>query len=126
MQLIYYTIGKDVKYLDLLSLSIESLCKYGNYTGDILVIADSATQEAVKTLKDVTAIMPVAKVVKGYQASINKLKIYKYSAIHNYTKILYLDMDILIQQDIQPMFDKIEKIEPDHDRDLFNEVTEAV
>lgn len=110
MQLIYYTIGKDVKYLDLLSLSIESLRKYGNYTGDILVIADSATQEAVKTLKDVTSIMPVAKVVKGYQASINKLKIYNYPAIHNYTKILYLDMDILIQQDIQPMFDKIEKI----------------
>lgn len=110
MQLVYYNIGKDLKYLDLLSLSIESLRKFGNYTGDILVIADTVTCDAVKELKEVTAVMQVDKAVESYQAALNKLKIYKYQDISKYTKILYLDMDILVQHEVQPMFNRIDKI----------------
>lgn len=110
MQLIYYNIGKATKYLDLLSLSIESLRKFGGYTGDILVIADTVTFDGAKQLKEVTSVMRVAEAVESYQAALNKLKIYKYKNITNYTKILYLDMDILVQREVQPMFNKIDKI----------------
>ena len=38
MSLVYYTLGYNIKYLDLLELSIKSLKKF--YRGDIAVICD--------------------------------------------------------------------------------------
>jgi lipopolysaccharide biosynthesis glycosyltransferase len=105
--LIYYTVGGDIKYIEMLKYSIKSLRLFGKYTGDILIISDNVCIDKVKnTFKD-CQMLHLDVVSKGCEASVNKLKIYEYKNIQKYKKIIYLDLDILVQNDINIMFEYI-------------------
>lgn len=106
--LVYYTIGSDTKFIESLDLSIKSLRLFGKYNGDILIITDSICHEQVKEKFKDCNILNIDKECFHCESSINKLKIYTYEKIKNYNKIIYLDLDILVQNNIDTIFNCIE------------------
>lgn len=108
MNLIYYTVGGDIKHVDMLKYSIQSLRLFGKYKGDILIISDNICLDKVKEYFPDCKILHIKNESKHCEASINKLRIYKYEDISKYDKIIFLDLDILVQNDIADIFDSIQ------------------
>jgi len=106
MDLVYYTIGFNPKYLDLLYLSILSLRKY--YSQDLLVICDESIVTACsEKLKEFSNIMisPCEDSISAMDSSMKKLLIFDYD-IEKYEKILFIDSDILVDTDVNNFFEK--------------------
>jgi hypothetical protein len=93
--LIYFTIGNNKQYIQLLYLCLKSLQKVG-YTGDYLIITDSSFKEVIKNIKIDNQIYFLEINSKDLKSSAgNKLKIYEFDNINQYEKILYCDVDML-------------------------------
>jgi hypothetical protein len=105
--LVYYTIGSDVKFIECLDLSIKSLRLFGKYNGDILIITDNICHEQVKEKFKDCNILHIDSDCINCESSINKLKIYTYENIKKYNKIIYLDLDVLVQNNIDEIFNSI-------------------
>lgn len=106
MELVYYTIGFNHKYLDVLHLSIQSLRKKNQQ--DILVICDeSLVQQCVEKLKcfNNVVVSPCKDSISGMDSSMKKLLIFDYD-IEKYEKILFIDSDILVDVKLKDFFDK--------------------
>ena len=107
MELIYYTIGFDVKYLDLLYLSILSLRKHNST--DVMIICDeslvSECSEKLKNFKNIN-IVPCSNSISAMDSSMKKLLIFNYD-ISKYFKVLFVDSDILVDIDLKTFFSKI-------------------
>jgi hypothetical protein len=109
MNLAYYTLGFDIKYLDLLHLSIRSLRKY-NINLDVLIICDkSMLDQCVKTFKEFKNLKIVSSSdsLSAMNSSIKKLTIFNYNIL-NYKKVLFIDSDILVDINLDDIFKKFE------------------
>lgn len=104
MNLIYYSFGSDDRFRNLIDLSIESVRKYGKYTGDIAI--SECRRSYGKGICD------------PEESSINKLNINKLD-LSKYEKVLYLDSDVLVCGDVNPIFSKIKKISVGEERELM-------
>jgi len=105
--LIYYLIySEDKLYQDFLISSINTLIKKGNYRGDILFIIDDHNKDFILNIN-----IPNRKYIMYLNdikiLALNKFKIYQFEHINNYDNILYIDTDILINNDINPIFDNL-------------------
>jgi hypothetical protein len=108
MKLVYYTIGFNSQYLDLLHISIESL-RSKNDT-DILVICDeSLVDKCTEKLACFNNILiePCKDSISAMDASMKKLLIFNYN-ISQYNNIIYIDSDILVDLPILPILTKVE------------------
>lgn len=107
--LIYYTVYFDSGYVDLLELSINSIKEKSKINFDILIITDQTTRELIlkREFAQKTKLnFFITETPKdGWQASQNKLLIYDYKRINLYSKILFLDCDIICSSDISGIFD---------------------
>jgi lipopolysaccharide biosynthesis glycosyltransferase len=97
-------------YIKLLKLLITSISEKGNInkTTDILIITSPVFQPLIqKELEGFS--LPIQYYILNLQtlmeASCCKLKIFQYSEIDKYEKILYLDTDVLVNSDVNPLFD---------------------
>jgi hypothetical protein len=108
MNLVYYTVGSDIRYVDMLKYSIESLRTFGKYKDDILIISDDVCIRKVKQRFRDYKILHIQNPSIHCESSINKLRINSYIDIKNYNKIIFLDLDILIQNEIDIIFGYIE------------------
>lgn len=107
--LLYYTVGFDNKYINILELSIKSLRKNNNYQ-DILIICDEQfVNECKDALKEYNNIFihPVKNSESAQKASMNKLKLFEYDNIDKYNKILFIDSDIIIDVNINSIFNNM-------------------
>jgi len=105
--LVYYTIGFNAAYIDVLELSIKSLRKYG-YLGDIALICDEGMLHQCKMiLGDTILYYTCANSKTPEQASMNKLRIFELPTIEDYDRILFLDSDILVHMNVNSIFEKI-------------------
>jgi lipopolysaccharide biosynthesis glycosyltransferase len=98
-KLLYYSVF-GVDYTMLLELSLKSLIHTKqNKIFDVLFITDVYTLKLLRTLTCLKEFNwdyhLVTQPVDGVSASICKLKIYDYSKINDYGKILFLDADII-------------------------------
>ena len=106
--LIYFTLGNNLDYIKLASLCISSLYKTG-YEGDLLFIT-KLEDEILKEISFKTPPFFLRIEEDGLiKSSANKLKIYEYSEIKNYDKILYCDLDILWLKNPNLIFNLIEE-----------------
>ena len=89
MELVYYTVGFNIKYLDLLRLSIFLLRKHN--TTDVMVICDEymvkECTEKLNGFKNI-AIVPCENSTGAMNASMKKLRIFDYD-ISKYSKVLF-------------------------------------
>ena len=113
-KLIYSCVFNNEKYLTLLFLLLESIQLYGNLdeNTDFLIYTSSEFVNIIK--KNPLYNEKIIFFTNDNYNSINlalraRLDIFDYSEINNYDKILYLDTDILILKDINPIFDLIEE-----------------
>ena len=108
MNLVYYTLGFDSKYLDLLHLSIKSVRTY-NKNIHILVICDELIiDQCVEKMKifEHIRIVRCADSVSAMDSSMKKMRIFDYD-ISQYNKILFIDSDILVDINLDNIFNKI-------------------
>jgi len=107
MNLVYYTLGFNEVYLKMLYLSIISLNKYNNI--DILVLCDETLYDkCCQTIGDIknVRIETTTGCHDAMSSSMKKLEIFKYD-IAKYSKILFVDCDILIHKNLDDIFEKI-------------------
>lgn len=101
-------------YLRLLYLLLESIYIYGNINDDTDIIIYTNTDFANKIKQtNLFSNKIVFQINDNYntldQACKSRLDIFEFTNIVNYKKILYLDTDILVTNDLNDMFDLAEK-----------------
>jgi lipopolysaccharide biosynthesis glycosyltransferase len=98
------------QYIQLLSLLIHSIFINGNINKsdtDILIITSPAFKELIQSELDKYDMS-----IKYYTLTLNtimeasccKLNIFDYTDVNIYKKILYIDTDVLINSDVNPLF----------------------
>lgn len=107
--LIYYAVYFNKGYIELFDLSVRSLLKNSSKPFDILVITDTETKELIaKTeaakLKDLNYFV-TSSPLDGVDASKKKVDIFEYPEITNYSKVIFLDCDIVAQRSIDPLLE---------------------
>ena len=110
--LVYFTIFNSVGYLQLLEKSLKSIVAISDTSNfDVLFITDDSFKPQIEALPIVASITPKFLIRKtpsnGIQASIQKLAVFDYSEINNYSKILFLDCDIIATQNINLIFEQL-------------------
>ena len=120
--LIYYVVYGNKDYVSLLNLSILSLTKHSDVDCDLLIITDEETKSTLESFPVIKELMTNANTSKnikfyitshctdGVEASMQKLEVFNFVDIFNYNKVLYLDCDILVKNNISNIFNK--EIEP--------------
>lgn len=98
-------------YINLLKLLITSISLYGNInkeTTDILIITSPIFQPIIQKELE-TFNLPLQYHILDlqtlFESSCCKLNIFLYNEIDKYQKILYIDTDVLINSDINKLFD---------------------
>ena len=103
--LVYFSVFYNKKYFTLAKLLLKSLLVFSTIPFDILLLTSPDFQAEAEELNTIIPIkihyMPCATI---FQAACARLHIFEYPNINQYHKILYLDTDILIKQDMIPIF----------------------
>jgi Lipopolysaccharide biosynthesis proteins, LPS:glycosyltransferases len=121
--LIYVSVLFKQDYVKLLMLLFSSIHLYGNLDDntDILIITssklkniiESSLDEKLGALKSKVKYLIKDNLDTSEEAFTGRLYLYDYENIKDYSKILYLDSDILITRSLQDVFDLLE---PDNEK----------
>ena len=130
MNLIYSCVFFQESYLNLLELLLKSYVLFGGDTNTTkyLVICDPNFQTTVKTLFEklnINGDIWCLDLKTLFEAGYSRLKIFDYPSIHLYSKIFYLDCDILITNLLSRIFDlklenKLYTFIEGHTNDVWN------
>jgi hypothetical protein len=111
---IFVCIFNNVNYVKMFYLLLESIYIYGNLADDIDIVIYTST-EFMKIIKQSHLFNDKIKfeindTFNNIEKACNaRLNCFTLKSISNYKKILYLDIDILIKDDIHKIFDVVEK-----------------
>ena len=107
--LVYVCIFHQESYIGLLKLLMNSISlksKIDVNNTDILIITSPEFQPLIE--KELSVTLPIKYYTLNlhtlFEAGCARLNIFKYECINSYDKILYLDTDILINSDINILF----------------------
>ena len=113
-KLIFITAFNNIGYVQMLSLLVKTLYYYGNIDNntDILIYTSTKFKYIIENSKFYSN--KIKFFVSDNKNDIDsackaRLDLFDYEFINNYDKILYLDTDILIQKNINFIFDLIEE-----------------
>ena len=106
--LVYYTVGYNDGYIQVLQISIRSLQMYS--AADVLVICDeSFLPKCKEILPDGILYMTVPDSTSKEAASMHKLNIFDYPDINTYDRVLFLDSDIIVHTPLDTFFAGVRK-----------------
>ena len=111
MNCIFITIFNQEKYVDMFFLLLESIFVYGNLNDNINILVYTSTpfMNIIKKshlFNDEKMNFEINDTYNNIDKACKaRLDLFKFSSITNYNKILYLDTDILIKDDIKKVFD---------------------
>jgi predicted O-methyltransferase YrrM len=111
MNCIFICVFNEQKYVDMFYLLLESLFIYGNLDDNtkILVYTSTSFMNIIKNshlFNDEKIKFEINDTYNNIdKACKGRLDIFNFPSITNYNKILYLDTDILIKDDINKVFD---------------------
>jgi hypothetical protein len=104
--LIYFVIGGDKDYSELLRYSINTIrCHKNNDKYDILIMCDKQYSHHLGDLKEIADIFITGDNENTIQACMRKIEIFRYARISEYEKVLYLDCDTVIVGDLDKIFE---------------------
>lgn len=106
--LVYFTIGVNEEYVSLLELCLTSLRYFAKTPFDVLIMCDKDYMKYVSHL-GATTIFLTDENKTPMQTSMRKVEIFQYPNIYAYDKVIYLDCDILLCDDIGKVFADITK-----------------
>jgi predicted O-methyltransferase YrrM len=111
MNCIFITVFNEPKYIELLYLLLESIYIWGNINEktNILIYTSTEFMNIIKKSELYNDKIIKFEINNTYnnieKACKARIDIFKLNLIANYNKILYLDTDILIKDDINKVFD---------------------
>lgn len=111
MNCIFCCVFNQYDYLTLFFLLLESIFTYGNLTDDteILVYTSTSFKEVIQNSSLFNETKIKFEVNDTYNNLDNdcksRLDLFQLNSIVNYDKILYLDIDVLVKDDIHKVFD---------------------
>ena len=105
--LLYMCVFHNKDYIQLLSLLLQSIRFYSwPLAVDLLVLTSQEFEPSVQELNTIvpirTLILPCSSI---FEAACARLSVFDYETIGSYTKVLYLDTDILVKGSLQPLLD---------------------
>lgn len=107
--LLYFILTYDHHYVDMLDMLLKSILLYSKINFDILIITNERLApkiDAIKSLKKFKYYYHIVPVVDNlYDALKYKSSIFDFEYINNYDRILFSDVDIIVQNDISILFD---------------------
>jgi hypothetical protein len=111
--LIYFSVGDDLSYTELLKLNLSTLIRSG-YTDDILIITDEDYRNSLSgqiCVPNTVLYHTVKKYnkTKVYNAAANKLALESFEKIHQYDKIIFCDVDALWVNNPDKMFEALDQ-----------------
>lgn len=110
--LVYYVIGGQPEYVELLRASMESLYAFEeNREVDVLVLCDDNYKPFVTPLcAHFNAHIHITPNNANHIiASMRKTEVFLFENISEYDRVLYLDCDIIIAGSLKPVFESIAK-----------------
>lgn len=109
--LVYYSVGINPIYSKMLLLSIKSMEKTNKKRPDVLIITDKKFYE--QNFKNLEINNIFFHFVENYddpnQVCFDRLKIFDFEKIQDYGKLLYLDVDTIINCDLNKLFNNLVK-----------------
>ena len=115
MNCIFFTVFTQEKYIDMAYLLLESIFIYGNLDNktSILIYTSTPFMNIIKKshlFNDEKIKFEINDTYYSIDSACKaRLDLFNLSSISNYNKILYLDTDILIKNDINKVFDICKK-----------------
>jgi len=106
--LIYMCAFGTEEYYKLLELNLISIKLFSKTDADFLVFTCKEFEERLKVLVAILELPLQIIIVDSktpHEASSYKLQIFDYEKINDYSKLLYLDIDILVQGNLMKFFD---------------------
>jgi hypothetical protein len=106
--LIYMCVFRSREYITLFQYLVDSIVSYGELSNDtdVIVLTQSDFEEdilsAAKGLPNVTTRIHSIDTV--FECGRSKIRIFEHD-VSAYSKILYLDTDILVNEPLKPLFD---------------------
>ena len=106
--LIYMCVFRSREYITLFQYLAESIISYGELTNDtdVIILTQSDFEEDI--LRVATGLPNVTtrlySIDSVFESSRTKLRIFDHD-LSEYSKILYLDTDILVNESLKPLFD---------------------
>jgi lipopolysaccharide biosynthesis glycosyltransferase len=112
--LIYFCVFHNKNYTELAYLLLKSLHNYGELDNTVDILIYTSTEFAMQMrLNPLCQTRVIFKTNDNYtsipSACRARLDIFEFPEIQGYTKIMYLDTDILIRHNIKPVFDIVKK-----------------
>jgi len=111
MNCIFITVFNQEKYVDMFFLLLESIFVYGNLNDDINILVYTSTtfMNIIKKnhlFNDEKIKFEINDTYNNIDKACKaRVDLFNFSSITNYKKILYLDTDILIKDNINKVFD---------------------
>lgn len=104
--LVYFSVFYNPDYFRLAELLLKSMRLYSSVDDfDILLLTAPEFREKAEALSKILPIrihyIPLTTI---FQAACARLRIFSYPEVDQYESILYLDTDIIIKQDLAPLF----------------------
>jgi hypothetical protein len=112
---IFICIFNNIKYIDLTYLLLESLYAYGNLDNntEILIYTSTEFMQIIRDSKYYVEDKIKFVINDNYNtldtACKSRLDLFEFPIIQNYSRILYLDSDVLIVRDVNTIFELVEK-----------------
>jgi Glycosyl transferase family 8 len=95
-------------YVNICKIFLRSVCLFSSKDFDILIISDRQTRKLIEALPEAKALsllyMEVAVDRDMFHALLRKLDVVNFGDFLKYRKILYLDCDIIVQDDLCKIF----------------------
>jgi len=109
MNLIYSCVFGDKSYLKIFELLLKSLVLYGNINKNITYLVYCSFEfknkiEELLNLFDINHFIECVEIEEIFDMAAYRLNIFSFNNINLFSKILYLDTDVLIIKDINEIF----------------------
>jgi len=109
--LVYFSVGGSIKYLDMLELCLGSIVTHKTSNFEFLFICPTSWQTRIASLSclqnQTIHFHTVPHTTDGVEIAKNRTKVFDFSGIEEYQNIVYLDTDIIVTDDLQLLFDTI-------------------
>jgi hypothetical protein len=106
--LVYVSVFHSRTYIRLLDMLLDSMLHYTTFPFDILVLTQPDFREEIESLAKAKGMLLSIHVLEGIDglldAAAARLRVFEWEPISRYETILYLDTDILINDDLARVF----------------------
>ena len=114
--LLYVLVNYNIKYyIKMFKIFLKSLVLFSDMSSfDLMIITDERSEEYIKNIKELNKftydvlIRPDEEDLK--HSLLRKFDIAHYEKFMDYSRILYIDIDVIVQKDIKNIFKSVPKL----------------